>query len=45
MTAMIDYENGNREKKLIIILIGYSSTLGGTLSSDCLAGHSVRSKV
>ncbi len=35
----------NREKKLIIILIGYSSTLGGTLSSDCLAGHSVRSKV
>ncbi len=40
LTAMIDHENDDREKKNI--LIGYSSTLGGTLSSDCLACDSMQ---
>jgi len=34
VTAMIDHENDRGKKK---ILIGYSSTLGGTLSSDYFA--------
>ncbi len=34
VTAMIDHENDDRGKKN---LIGYSSTLGGTLSSDYFA--------
>ncbi len=35
MTAIIDHENDDREKKKN--LIGYSSTLGGPLSSDYFA--------
>ncbi len=41
VTAMIDHENDDREKKK---LIGYRSTLSGTLSSDCLACNSMRSE-
>ncbi len=33
VTVMIDHENNDRGKKKI--WYGYSSTLGGTLSSDC----------
>ncbi len=41
VTAMIDHENDDRG---FYCSDCYSSTLGGTLSSDCLAGHSMRSK-
>ncbi len=33
-------ESQRRSIMKTIFLIGYSSTLGGTLSSECLAGHS-----
>ncbi len=38
MTAKIDHENNDCGE---IHLIGYSSTVGGTLSSDCLACNSM----
>ncbi len=41
-SIMIDYENDDRGKK---IWIGYSSILGSTLSSDCLARNCMRFKV
>ncbi len=43
VTAMIDHENDDCGGGGG--LIGYSSTLGGTLSSDCLTCNSMRFKV
>ncbi len=42
VTVMIDHENDDRGEKN---LIGYSSTLGGTLSSDFLDCKSMQFKV